>query len=96
MRYKIVYAPDATAAVRKFRAHYRQMIFEGVNEHLAHEPERISRSRIKRMEQPAVSTFRLRLGDFRVYYDVDKQAGHVLVLKVFCKGTQTTPERLTP
>jgi len=50
------------------------------------------RSRIKAMRQPFWSQYRLRIDDFRVYYDVDDDTGEVHVLRVLVKTTQTTPE----
>ena len=51
----------------------------------------MSRSRIKKLTQPAISQYRLRVGEFRVYYDVDEYAQHVIVIEVFEKGRGTTP-----
>ena len=39
-----------------------------------------------------MSQFRLRVGDFRVYYDVDEAAQEVHILRVVEKGTRTTEE----
>jgi mRNA-degrading endonuclease RelE of RelBE toxin-antitoxin system len=43
------------------------------------------------MAQPFWSQYRLRVGDFRVYYDVDEGARTVDVLRILEKGTRTTP-----
>lgn len=92
MPYEIVYTPEATWEVRGLRAHDRRIILDGVDRHLTHGAEQIGRSRVKRLEQPAISTYRLRLGHFRVYYDIDRDANRVLIVKVFRKGAQGTPE----
>jgi len=52
----------------------------------------VSRSRIKAMTQPFWSQFRLRIDEFRVYYDVDDALKKVSVLGVLFKATDSTPE----
>jgi mRNA-degrading endonuclease RelE of RelBE toxin-antitoxin system len=51
--------------------------------HLRHEPERTSRSRIKRLRGAQRSIYRLRIGEYRVYYDVAE--GQVVVNAVLHK-----------
>ena len=58
--------------------------------HLSLEPTKKSRSRIKKMEQPFWSQFRLRIDDFRVYYDVDEEKRVVMILRIIEKGTDQT------
>lgn len=45
------------------------------------------------MDQPFWSQYRLRVDDFRVYYDVDEQLHVVNVLRVIEKGTSETQEQ---
>jgi mRNA-degrading endonuclease RelE of RelBE toxin-antitoxin system len=40
--------------------------------------------------------YRLRVGDFRVYYDVDESRSEVVVLHVWEKGRQSTPRAVGP
>jgi len=70
----------------------RRIIMEGIERHLSYEPIRASRSRIKAMRQPFWSQFRLRLEEFRVYYDVDDDLHQVQILRVLAKSNETTPE----
>ena len=65
---------------------------DGIDRHLSHQPKAVSRSRIKAMTQSFWSQYRLRIDEFRVYYDVDDELRHVNVLRVLQKSTQTTPE----
>ncbi len=44
------------------------------------------------MEQPFWSEYRLRVDEFRVYYDVDEESRVVNVLRVLEKGTETMPQ----
>ncbi|MGB7156454.1 MAG: type II toxin-antitoxin system RelE/ParE family toxin [Tepidisphaeraceae bacterium] len=89
--FDIVYAPEAVEDIRGLRAFDRTAVLRAVEQNLLVEPMRESRSRIKRMIQPFWSQFRLRSGDFRVYYDVDESTHAVQVLRVLSKGTSQTP-----
>ncbi len=50
---------------------------------MRHEPDRVSRSRIKRLRGRQSAAYRLRVGDYRVFYDVAKTA--VVVIAVLHK-----------
>jgi mRNA interferase RelE/StbE len=89
--YEIRYALEAANDVRGLRPYDRSTILSTVEEHLRHEPTRTSKSRIKQMLQPFWSQFRLRVEDFRVYYDVDEERRIVSVLRVIKKGSSDTP-----
>ena len=89
--YEIVYAREAVADLRAFRAFDQRIVLNGVEQYLAYEPARASKTRIKRMIQPFWSQYRLRLNDLRVYYDVDESAQRVNVLRILKKTTGTTP-----
>ena len=71
MRYRIRIVEDADAELRAVPVFYRRQIAEVIAGMLGAEPERESRSRIKRLIQPAASVYRLRVGDYRVFYDVE-------------------------
>lgn len=43
----------------------------------------VSKSRIKRLREPAPTQYRLRVGEFRVFYDVEEQA--VLIIQILSK-----------
>lgn len=90
--YDIRYAPEAADDIRGLRAFDRKTILDLIEQHLRFEPARTSRSRVKRMLQPFWSQYRLRCGDFRVYYDVDESGRAVMVLRVLYKGGGQTPE----
>jgi len=48
--------------------------------HLRHEPEKTSRSRIKRLRGLRRPQYRLRVGEVRVYYDVSSATVEVLAI----------------
>ena len=43
------------------------------------------------MTPPFWCQYRLRVGDLRVYYDVDETAQVVSIIRVLFKGTEPTP-----
>lgn len=55
--------------------------------HLRHEPDRASRSRIKRLRGRQSATYRLRVGDFRIFYDVAEE--EVVIIAVLHKRDTT-------
>ena len=88
--YEIRYATAAIDDLRGMRAFNRREILDGVELHLRHDPTFVSQSRIKAMAQPFWSEYRLRIGDFRVYYDVDQVGRLVNVLRILMKTTTQT------
>ena len=54
------------------------MVRDVIEKHLRHEPEKISKSRIKRLRGLSQPQYRLRVGEIRVFYDVVEQAVEVL------------------
>ena len=80
---------DDTSALRPF---HRRKILEGIETHLRQAPFKVSRSRIKKMEQPFWCQFRLRIEDFRVYYNIDTEKKVVNILGVLMKGQEETPQ----
>jgi mRNA-degrading endonuclease RelE of RelBE toxin-antitoxin system len=71
---------DADEELRSLPVFYRRQVAQAVNDFLGSDPVRESSSRIKRLRQPAASVYRLRVGDYRVFYDVE--GDRVIVLHV--------------
>jgi mRNA-degrading endonuclease RelE of RelBE toxin-antitoxin system len=90
--YEIQYAAEAAADLRAMRPFDRRNVLDGIELHLLHQPKLVSKSRIKVMVQPFWSQYRLRISDFRIYYDVDDNDRVVNVLRVLVKTTDQTPE----
>jgi mRNA-degrading endonuclease RelE of RelBE toxin-antitoxin system len=90
--YDIQYADEAVADLRALRAYDQRRILDGIERHLTFQPKFVSKSRIKAMVQPFWSQFRLRMDDYRVYYDVDDETRVVFVLRVLMKTNEPTPE----
>ena len=69
--YKIRYANEAVDDVRGMRKFDQRKVLEGIEIHLTHQPKFVSKSRIKAMAQPFWRQYRLRVDEFRVYYQSD-------------------------
>jgi mRNA interferase RelE/StbE len=81
--FRIVVRPHAAAQIRRVRRVDAVAILDAIETHLRHEPERLSRSRIKRLRGSEAATYRLRIGDYRVFYDVAE--AEVVVIAVLHK-----------
>ena len=84
MRYKIILSALAASQYRRLPADLRSRVRDGMETHLRHEPQKISRSRIKRLRGLKRPEFRLRVDDMRLYYDVAD--GEVQILAILTKG----------
>jgi mRNA interferase RelE/StbE len=93
MEYEIVITKVADDDLAALPAFDRTTILDAIELHLTHQPRQESRSKIKKLVQPAIGEFRLRVGDFRVYYDIIDDDRRVVVLHVYDKGRKATPEK---
>jgi mRNA-degrading endonuclease RelE of RelBE toxin-antitoxin system len=84
MHYEIVLSPEAVSDLRGLRAPDRKTVKEALEAHLRFEPTKASRARIKRLRALSRPQFRLRVEDFRVFYDVVE--GEVRVLAIVPKA----------
>ena len=85
MRYEIEITEAAESDLDRIHAFHRGEILDAIDAYLRHEPTRESRARIKRLELLDSPAYRLRVGDYRVFYDVDEISGEVVVLRVLSK-----------
>jgi mRNA-degrading endonuclease RelE of RelBE toxin-antitoxin system len=70
MAYEIVFSPRAIEDMRRLRADDRSNILGAIENHLRHQPNKLSRTRIKRLRGLREPEYRLRVDEFRVYYDL--------------------------
>lgn len=68
--FKIVFKPDAMSRLKAMKRFYAVAILDAIERHLREEPERTSRTSTKRLRGHQETVFRLRVGDYRVFYDV--------------------------
>ena len=80
MRFDIVLAPEAARQLRALRSHIRGEVRDAIELHLRHEPEKLSRSRIQRLKGLARPQYRLRVGEVRVFYDVEEDRVEILAI----------------
>jgi mRNA interferase RelE/StbE len=83
MPYEIRYSNEAVEQLKKLRVFDRTAIFDQIEEILSVNPTLASKSRIKRLREPAPTQYRLRVGEFRIFYDVEEEA--VLIIQVLSK-----------
>ena len=80
MPFAIVLAPEAVEDLGRLTANMRSAIRTALETHLRHEPQKASRSRIKRLRGLLRPQYRLRVGDVRVFYDVSGTTVEVLAI----------------
>ena len=87
MRHEIVFALEATDDLKRLSARERSTVKDAIETHLRHQPEKTSRTRIKRLRGVSRPQYRLRVGDIRVFYDV--RSLEVEVLAIVSKADAT-------
>jgi mRNA interferase RelE/StbE len=80
MRFEIVLAPEAIDDLQELRATIRSELLDALETHLRHEPNKTSRSRIKRLRGIRHPQYRLRVGEVRVFYDISGAVVEVLAI----------------
>ena len=80
MPFAIVLAPEAVEDLRRLTANVRATVRSALEAHLRHEPDKASRSRIKRLRGLHRPQYRLRVGEVRVFYDVSGTTVEVLAV----------------
>ena len=84
MPFRIEYMPVAIGHLRHLTADEQSRVLDGVDEQLTHEPDVRTRNR-KPMEGNALAEWELRIGDLRVFYDVERHPDTVVILAVGIK-----------
>jgi len=80
MRYEIILAPEAGDDLKYLSAKDRSTIREAIKTHLRYEPQKASKSRIKRLRGISRPQYRLRVDEFRIFYDVKITEAEVLAI----------------
>jgi mRNA interferase RelE/StbE len=80
MPFAIVLAPEAVEDLRRLGANVRATVRSALETHLRYEPEKTSRSRIKRLRGLRRPQYRLRVGEVRVFYDISGTTVEVLAI----------------
>ena len=97
--FRILYDAAAGEDLRVLRAYDVRRIMNAVDRHLSRDP--MTEGPRKKLLRGLVAPWnelrpiwQLRIGDFRVFYDVDEAREEVIVRAVRRKGTKTTGEIL--
>lgn len=80
MRYEIIFAPEAIEDLKQLSARNRATIRDEVERFLRFQPDQLSQSRIKRLQGLRRPQYRLRVGDIRVFYDIEAGAVEILAI----------------
>jgi mRNA interferase RelE/StbE len=80
MSFAIVLALEAVDDLKMLKANIRAEVRAALESHLRHQPEKVSRSRIKRLRGLRRPQYRLRVGDVRVFYDVSGTTVEILAI----------------
>lgn len=81
MKLEINYTEDALADLEGFRKYDQTLILDTIDRQLTHQPAVETRNR-KRLRPNRVSEWELRIGHFRVFYDVLADDGLVKVIAI--------------
>ena len=84
-QYEIILKPSAMKDMDKLSRYDAKMILDVMEESLEGEPAKESKSRIKRLRGITDPDYRLRAGDYRVFYSIDNAVGQVNVLRILHK-----------
>jgi mRNA interferase RelE/StbE len=93
MRYEILFAPQAVQDLKRLQARLRAEVKDAMEKHLRHEPQKVSRSRIKRLRGLARPQYRLRVGEIRVFYDITEEIVEVLAIVTKAKAAPWLAEK---
>jgi mRNA interferase RelE/StbE len=80
MPFEIVFAPEAVEDWKRLDARDRATLKEALEVHLRFEPQKESKSRIKRLRGMARPQYRLRVDQLRIFYDVTDETVEVLAV----------------
>ena len=80
MPFEIILSPEAAGDLRRSSAYERAKVRDAMEVHLRHQPTKVSKSRIKRLQELTHPQYRLRVDDLRVFYDVEGEEVRVLAI----------------
>lgn len=83
MSWQILYSTEAIADLRRLHVYDRATVLSAISTRLTNQPD-VEGGAVKRLRQPAAAEFRLRVGDVRVFYDVERET--VYVVRILTKA----------
>src|SRR5438105_7335689 len=88
MAFTIEFSPHARDHLKQLRKRDQQILVDAIAVQLAHQPDQPTRHR-KRLEDNPLAPWELRVGDFRVFYDVNADENFVAIVAVGKKSHNT-------
>ncbi|NEP62958.1 MAG: type II toxin-antitoxin system RelE/ParE family toxin [Symploca sp. SIO2G7] len=86
--YEIEFTPEAVQDLRYFRKFEQNIVIEAIQTRLTHEPTVETKNRFRR-SPPDIAEWELRIGIFRVFYNVDEFVRIVSVARIGEKPNNT-------
>ena len=83
MQYESRYSEEAVEQMKRLRAFDRAAVLDQIEQVLGANPMLVSKARVKLLRQPAPTQYRLRVGELRIFYDVDQQT--VSIIQILTK-----------
>ena len=83
--YAIILKRSAVSDLDALRKYDARQVADAMERHLTQHPTKEGQSRIKRLRGIDNPDYRLRIGEYRVFYVVDEEARRVEVLRVLHK-----------
>lgn len=80
MRHEIIFATESARDFKTLRSGDRALVREAIEIRLRFEPQKESKSRIKRLRGMAKPQYRLRAGQIRIFYDVNEGVVEILAV----------------
>src|SRR5438105_95285 len=79
--FRIVFSQRARENLEGLRKRDQQIVVDAIEAQLVHQPGQSTRQR-KRLEDNDLAPWELRVGDLRVFYDIDGENNLVIILAV--------------
>lgn len=79
--YNIEYSAEAEEDLDYFKKYEQKIILAGIGEQLRHQPTLVTANRFRR-DPPDISAWELRIGVFRVYYNIEENVYIVCVERI--------------
>ena len=81
MKFNIEFSDRARDNLLALRKREQQIIVDSIEIHLTIEPDKPTRNR-KRLQENRLAPWELRTGDFRAFYDVDRDVATVIIAAI--------------
>lgn len=88
MKYEIILSPEAVQDLKLLDAYQRAKIKNLIEVHLRHEPTKLSKSRIKKLRGLRHSQYRLKIDEFRIFYDIEENRVEILSIILKSKAAE--------